>query len=180
MTRDRSPPPSVRVPKVEILPARGKQETPSIAQVMAQAPTFPTMAPLKGPVVFTPREALARSSVLVDQIPAIVEQMRYHKKQARRLAELASFVYDSIDATIPKPASEDTNASIGEGLEKLIRVLYRIEERLRDVGSGNLVTRMNELPFVQHDLSELEDDCTEVAELFGVCEAHATTNIIYH
>jgi len=48
------------------------------------------------------------------------------------------------------------------------RVLYRIEERLRDIGSGNLVTRMNELSFVQHDLTELEDECVEVAEIFGV------------
>lgn len=48
-------------------------------------------------------------------------------------------------------------------------MLYRIEERLRDVGSGNLVTRMNELQYVQHDLTELEDECSEVADMFGVC-----------
>lgn len=49
-----------------------------------------------------------------------------------------------------------------------LRVLYRIEERLRDVGSGNLVTRMNELPVVQHDLMELEDECVKVAKIFEV------------
>ena len=53
-------------------------------------------------------------------------------------------------------------------------MLYRIEERLRDVGSGNLVTRMTELEFVQRDLSELEDECVEVADIFGVSPIRAS------
>lgn len=84
-------------------------------------PPSASIAPMKTLAVFTPKEALARSSVLVDQIPAVVEQMKFHKKQARRLAELASLVYDAIDASIPKPPPEDTNAPVSEGLEKLIR-----------------------------------------------------------
>ena len=64
------------------------------------------------------------SSPTVDQIPAVVEQMKFHKKQARRLAELASFVHDAIDALIPKPPPEDTSALVSEGLEKLIRYVF--------------------------------------------------------
>lgn len=85
------------------------------------APPSAIAPPAKMPAAFTPKEALARSAVLVDQIPAVVEQMRYHKKQARRLAELASWVFDAIDAAVPKPASDDPNSPNSEGLEKLIR-----------------------------------------------------------
>ena len=59
--------------------------------------------------------------MLVDQIPAVVEQMKFHKKQSRRLVELASFVYDAIDSSIPKPPPEDAEGHISDGLEKLIR-----------------------------------------------------------
>jgi hypothetical protein len=180
MPMEKSPPPSTaRLTKVDTAPSRVKPD-PSIAQVMP--PQSASLPPPKPPTVFTAKEALTRSSVLVDQIPAVVEQMKFHKKQARRLAELASFVFDAIDSSIPKPPPEDTGGFVSEGLEKLIRcagslrvahfcsllfrVLYRIEERLRDIGSGNLVTRMNELPFVQHDLTELEDECVEVAQIF--------------
>lgn len=55
-----------------------------------------------------------------------------------------------------------------------LRVLFRIEERLRDVGSGNVVTRMTELEGVQLDLTELEDECSEVAAIFKACEQSVT------
>lgn len=82
---------------------------------------------IKPPAMFTPKDALSKSALLVDQIPGIVEQMKYHKKQARRLAEFASLVFDAVDEVIPKPPPEDVSSAITEGLEKLLRcVLVQI------------------------------------------------------
>lgn len=116
-----------RLAKVDTTPLRVKVE-PSIAQSMP--PPSASAAPPKPSAAFTPKEALARSSILVDQIPAVVEQMKFHKKQARRLAELASFVYDAVDASIPKPPPEDTSSSVSEGLEKMIRSVLRPSSKL--------------------------------------------------
>jgi hypothetical protein len=80
-----------------------------------------TAAPLKPPAMFAPKDALNKSAVLVDQIPGVVEQMRYHKKQARRLAEYASLVFDGVDEMIPKPPPDEVSAKFSEGLEKLLR-----------------------------------------------------------
>lgn len=119
MPRERSPPPSTaRSTKVDTASSRVKPD-PSVAQAMP--PQSAPLPPPKPPAVFTSKEALARSSVLMDQIPAVVEQMKFHKKQARRLAESASFVFDAIDSSIPKPPPEDTGGFISDGLEKLIR-----------------------------------------------------------
>lgn len=181
MLNEISPPPSAtRLAKVFTASSRVKPD-PAIAQVMtASNPSLPAPRP---PAIITVKEALAKSSALVDQIFAVVEQMKFHKKQARRLAELASSVFDAIDIVMLEPPLEDAVES-ADGPEKLVRlvdafqsahhthlfsrVLYRIEERLRDVGSGNLVTRMNEHKFVQQDLEDLEEECAEVAEIFNV------------
>lgn len=69
-----------------------------------------------------------RSSALADQIPAVVEQMKFHKKQARRLAELASSVYDAVDSSIPKPPPEDTPEYVRDGLDKLIRFVVSLAQ----------------------------------------------------
>lgn len=117
MPREKSPPPLV--PRLAKVDAESRPKANLIAQSTltpsAPAPLTKTLA------AFTPKEALTRCNVLADHIPAVVEQMKYHKKQARRLSELASWLYDAVDKWIPKPPPEDTSALVSEGLEKLFR-----------------------------------------------------------
>lgn len=119
MPREKSPAPvGVRLAKVDTTAPRPKTDQPN---VQTMPPPSASLPPPKLPAMFAPKEALSKSAILVDQIPTVVEQMKFHKKQARRLAELASFVYDAIESSIPKPPPDDISSSVSEGLEKLIR-----------------------------------------------------------
>lgn len=116
------PSPTSRLSAVETDQSRAPPTAyPSIAEILS-----PLNDSMTAPALFPPEEALTKAGVLLDQILTVIEQMKFHKMQARRLAELASYLYYAVSASVPEQRPDAINTSVSEGLEKLIRCVQLI------------------------------------------------------
>lgn len=61
---------------------------------------------------------------LVEKIFAVMEQMRYNKKQCRRLAESARDVVEAVEEALAGITPEEVDASLITNVDKLVRSVH--------------------------------------------------------
>ncbi|KAJ7043517.1 kinase-like domain-containing protein [Mycena alexandri] len=103
---------------------------------------------------------------LVEKIFAVMEQMRYNKKQCRRLAEAARDVVEAIEEALVGATEEEVDANLLSNVDKLVRTLKRAADQLREIKALNFVKRLLQYTSIQDELVVLDREIQEATTHF--------------
>ncbi|KAJ7760468.1 hypothetical protein B0H16DRAFT_573920 [Mycena metata] len=103
---------------------------------------------------------------LVEKIFAVMEQMRYNKKQCRRLAEAARDVVEAVEEALAGITEEEVDTNLLSNVDKLVRTLKRTADQLREIAGLNFVKRLLQYTSIQDELVVLDREIQEATTHF--------------
>ncbi|KAJ6518703.1 hypothetical protein C8R45DRAFT_2928 [Mycena sanguinolenta] len=105
---------------------------------------------------------------LVEKIFSVMEQMRYNKKQCRRLAESARDVVEAVEEALSGITEEEIDSNLLVNVDKLVRILKRTADHLREIAALNFVKRLLQYASIQEELVVLDRDIQEATTHFMI------------
>ncbi|KAJ7115866.1 hypothetical protein C8R44DRAFT_215974 [Mycena epipterygia] len=118
--------------------------------------------------IITPIPGLDLALSLTEKIFAIMEQMRYNKKQCRRLAESARDVVEAVEEALTGVTPEEIDSVLVANVDKLVRTLKRTADHLREIAALNFVKRLLQYASIQDELLVLDRDIQEATTHFMI------------
>ncbi|KAJ7180564.1 kinase-like domain-containing protein, partial [Mycena filopes] len=116
--------------------------------------------------VVAPIPGMDLALALVEKIFAVMEQMRYNKKQCRRLAEAARDVVEAVEEALAGVTEEEIDGPLLANVDKLVRTLKRTADQLREIAALNFVKRLLQYASIQDELVVLDREIQEATTHF--------------
>jgi hypothetical protein len=82
---------------------------------------------VKAMAIVAPVPGIDLALSLVEKIFAVMEQMRYNKKQCRRLAESARDVVEAVEEAVAGITEEEADSTLLANVDKLVRYVCKYE-----------------------------------------------------
>ncbi|KAJ6591671.1 kinase-like domain-containing protein [Mycena vulgaris] len=118
--------------------------------------------------VLAPVPGMDLALSLVEKIFAVMEQMRYNKKQCRRLAESARDVVEAVEEALTGVTPEEIDTNMTANVDKLVRTLKRTVDHLREIAALNFVKRLLQYASIQDELVELDREIQDATAHFMI------------